>query len=182
MKLHLGHRIIQRAGRQTVVFGVTCLAGLLLLGITGLYPAHAKGMQLRDRIARLEQKRELQIQLQPLLVSLMTAEDAIPQPARLQVVEPRPLPRDDLLGLDRQIFALAREHRLDPVSVDVKVDAKEGEDLVAVATVLAGDFQAFRPFLLALGQQDWVQEFELLDISGQRNQERLHVEFKMALD
>jgi hypothetical protein len=182
MKADLGSQLIDRESRRALTFAIIFLAGILLLCATGLFPAYAKGRQVQRRILSLKEERNVQQQLQPFIVALMTAEHAIMCPPELVHVEKSPLPRERLLDFDKQIIAMAEQFELKAVSVEVKVDAINRSDLVVVDARLTGDFNNFKGFLLSLGQVSWVQAFDSLEIIGEPNQEKMKVEFKMALE
>lgn len=182
MKAQLGSQLIEREAHRTIMFAAFCLVGTLVFCGMGLYPTYTKQQLLKQGILELQQERQVQKRLQPFLIALMTAEDAIKCSSDLVIVNKKPLPKKDMLDFDRRIIDMAEGFKLKADFVEVKVDEINRGDLVIVEAELIGDFTDFRRFLLNLGQVPWVHNFESLEIIGGPNQEQLKVEFMMALE
>jgi len=182
MKADLGSQLIYQETRRTMSFAIACFSGILLLCVTGLFPAYARGRQLQQRIRNLNEERNVQQQLQPFFIALMTAEDGIKFSPDLLHVEKSPLPREGLLNFDKHIIDMAEQFEMKAISVVVNIDEIKRSDLVVVDALLAGDFNNFRRFLLSLGQVSWVQAFDSLEIAGYPDQEQMKIKFKLALE
>lgn len=182
MKAHLGSHLIEQEMQRTILFAGFCLAGALVFCAMGVYPAYAKQQQLQQSIAELQEEQQVQQRLQPFLIALMTAEDAIKCSPDLVIVNRKPLPKKDMLDFDRRVIDMAEGFKLKADSVEVKIDEISRGDLVVVEAELSGDYTDFRRFLLNLGQVPWVHDFESLAVIGDPNQEKLKVEFMMALE
>jgi len=182
MKVNLGGHLIQREIRQAITFTIACLSSLLVLTIAGLYPAHAKKIQLKRRIEMVKEANKVQQLLQPFITELMSVEKALKLSQNLAVVEEKPLQREALLKLDKRIAEMAEQFNLKATSVVINVDEIKGSNLVGVDALLAGDFMDFRRFLLKLGQIPWVHSFDSVEISSLPDREKMKLTFKLALE
>lgn len=173
----MAEKITATIPRQSLIYILVCLAGLVIFILAGILPniwtMEELGKQTADARFRLEEKRTLNpIQKSLQERSMKKESDLLPLPAKGK------LARTEINTLPITFGALAKTSGMSMTSAILNINAMTGDaSSLSVNVLLRGDFINFRKFLIRLGGNPSVQRIEEITVQQKAD----HKEFRLKI-
>jgi len=152
--------------RQSIIYLVFCLTGVLILLFGGILPAKATLDELEADAAVAQYRIAEQKALAPLYQALQE-KNTRKESALLPLPGKGKLPKDKIDTLPTGIAAAVKASGMTLVSAVPNVGTLTGDaQFIAVDIILCGNFINFRKFLIALGGTPYVEHIEEIAIQA----------------
>ena len=165
--------------RQSIIYLVVCLSGILVFVFAGILPYQRSITRLDQEISKTRADLSVQEELYPLYMSLTRkapakSSSALPIPAKSV------LPRSQVDRIPTSVREMAARSGMNVMSVSPDLSTLTGNTQeMPVRIVMRGDFLKFRNFLLGLGAVPYVERVEEIQI--QQNPDRMEFRTKIWL-
>ncbi|HUH65023.1 MAG TPA: hypothetical protein VLZ07_01205 [Syntrophales bacterium] len=163
--------------KRSIVILFACVSGVVLIVLAGIVPQQIRGASLDNKIATLQFQISEQKKLQP-YYQLLKMERQTSKSRVLPFPPKRPLPRTSIDTVPTIIRGEAQKAHIDMVAASPDLNTLGGDHrFLLVNTVLKGDFENFRKFLIGLGGVPSLESVE--EIRIQQNEDSM--EFRMKI-
>jgi hypothetical protein len=167
--------------KQSIIYLVLCLTGILIFVLTGILPNSWKVAELSAKIEDTRFRLEEQRALSPFLKSLQDKSEK-------KESEVLPLPVKGILAQDKintlpmTFSAAARMSGMSLVSAIPNLTALTGDaQALSVNVVLRGDFVNLRKFLIHLGGIPYVKQIEEIAIQQKPDTKEFRLKIWVAV-
>jgi hypothetical protein len=167
--------------KQSVTYGLFCLAGILIFVLGGIVPAGRSLAELDERITdteyKLEEQKVLGVFFQTLQgQSVKQVPHILPRP------EKGKLPQAQIYTIPNTLRTAAKISGMTMVSAVPNLNALTGNAaLLSVSIVLQGEFGQFRKFLIQIGGLPYMQHIEEIAIQGKPDMKEFRLKIWMAV-
>lgn len=168
--------------RQSVIYIVVCLTGILIFVFAGIIPAGRSLAELDGQIADARYRMEEQKTLAPLLQSFQMQSDR-KESQILPLPEKGRLPQTRIDTLPVTFGTAAKMSGMTLVSAFPNLGALTGSaKILSVDAVLRGDFIRFRKFLIQIGGLPYVYHIEEITIDKKTDVAEFRLKIWVALE